>query len=124
MTRYRSFLFVLVCAVTSASVSFAGDWAGFRGPTGLGYANEKNLPKEWSRIKNVKWSYKLPGPGNSSPIVAAGKVFVTCAEERGTRRNLSCIDRQTGKELWIRTVNYDEREKMSAPNSVGVRTPD
>ena len=47
-----------------------------------------------------------PGPGNSSPIVSHGRVFVTCAEDEGKKRNLYCFDRRTGEKLWMRTVEF------------------
>ena len=85
----------------------AGDWPAFRGPLGTGISSEKNLPSTWGPDKNILWKFKLPGPGNSSPIVSAGRVFVTCAEENGTKRNLYCIDRKNGKLVWMRTVEYN-----------------
>src|SRR5262245_41115358 len=64
-----------------------GDWPAFRGPTGTGIAEgESGLPVEWSAEKNVKWKTPLPADGNSSPIVVAGKVFVTCPEQDGRQR--------------------------------------
>jgi outer membrane protein assembly factor BamB len=65
----------------------------------------------------------LPGPGNSSPIVSRGRVFVTCAEDEGRKRNLYCLDRGTGKELWVRTVEYALREPTHRSNPYCASTP-
>ena len=100
----RQLLIAMTFAIFTGPIlcsSDAGDWAGFRGPNGTGIAAENNLPTEWSAEKNVKWRTPLPGPGNSSPIVSNGRVFITCAEDKGTKRNLYCLDRKTGKQLWM-----------------------
>lgn len=119
------FVFVagLLTAGVTARTAVAGDWPGFRGPNGNGITEEKNLPTEWSEKKNVKWFFKLPGPGNSSPIVSAGRVFITCAEENGRRRHLYCIDRRTGEGLWVRTVTWNKPEKMHRTNPYCGSTP-
>src|SRR3989442_1781042 len=54
-------------------------WPDFRGPTGQGHYAGKNLPIEWSTTKNVAWKTAIPGKGWSSPIVLAGRVYVTSA---------------------------------------------
>lgn len=110
-------------ALAAPHGSLAGDWAGFRGPGGAGVAEKGDYPTKWGPKQNVKWKTPLPGPGNSSPIVSGGRVFITCAEEKGTRRHLYCLDRKTGKEVWVRTVNYDKREKMHKTNPYCGSTP-
>ena len=45
-------------------------------------SSDKNLPLKWSDKENVRWRVALPGPGNSSPIVWANRVFVTQAVEK------------------------------------------
>src|ERR1051325_5881517 len=68
----------------------ATDWPQFRGPSGNGVAQEEKAPLHWGPGKNVRWKAKLPGPGNSSPIASHARVFITCAEDQGKKRNLSC----------------------------------
>ena len=96
-----------VLLVGTASPSTAGDWPAFRGPNGDGTCEETGLAVEWSRTKNVLWRSELPAPGNSSPIVAAGKVFITVAEDRGRKRHLLCFDRRNGEQLWSQTIRLD-----------------
>jgi len=73
------------------------------------------MPIEWGPNKNILWKLDLPGPGASSPIITGNQVFVTCYSGYGTsrdnvgniedlKRHLVCIDRKTGKQNWIRTV--------------------
>jgi outer membrane protein assembly factor BamB len=94
----------------------AGDWARFHGPDGSGVSTDTQpVPVKWSETENLKWRYKMPGPGSSSPIVVGPRVFVTCwtgyavdrdnmGEEKDLRRHLICLDRRTGKVLWDQSV--------------------
>jgi outer membrane protein assembly factor BamB len=101
----------------------AGDWPAFRGPNGDGTADERGLPLEWGPQNNVKWRAPLPAPGNSSPIVVAGKVLVTVAEEQGRRRHLLCFDRSTGEKLWTQTVRYEQKAPTHQTNPYSGSTP-
>src|SRR5262245_42952079 len=64
-----------------AATSRGEDWSRFRGPTGLGYTEEKNLPITWGGKdkKNVLWKATLKGQGHASPIVGRDLVFVCTA---------------------------------------------
>ena len=60
---------VLVLLATSC-VGFCGEhWPQFRGPTGLGYTEEKNLPLQWGgdAKENVLWKSPLIGAGACQP---------------------------------------------------------
>lgn len=121
---------------------FVDNWPQWRGPRGQGVSDEKNLPLEWSPTKNIKWKTAIPGRGHSSPIVWGNRLFLTTAIEgdvipgatatkhiinnqvvklpdtvgadRGHTLKLICIDTETGKVLWDRTVHegrmYDDRQ--------------
>jgi len=101
----------------------AGDWPAFRGPDGNGIANEDKAPLHWGPGKNIRWKAPLPGPGNSSPIVSHGRVFVTCAQDEGKKRNLYCFDRRTGERLWVRAVDYESVEPTHRTNPYCASTP-
>jgi outer membrane protein assembly factor BamB len=108
----------------SCSWVAAADWPAFRGPQGNGYAEEKSVPLEWSKEKNIRWRTELPQPGNSSPIVSNGCVFVTCAEDKeGMKRSLYCFDRRNGSQRWVRTVEYDKKEETHGTNPYCGSTP-
>lgn len=69
-------------------------WPCFRGPTGQGIVFDTAIPERWSDVKNVLWKTKLPGRGNSSPIVWGDRLFVTSeAEPRDATANLGPKDR-------------------------------
>lgn len=114
-TVSRHFLILLaicsaICA-TNASVARADNWPAWRGPTGQGYCEEKNLPLTWSEKENVKWKAPLADPGNSTPVIWEGKIFLTQATKGGGVRSLLCFDRKDGKLLWQKDVPYDAKER-------------
>lgn len=68
------------------------NWPGFRGPTGLGYTTEENLPIVWGgpANENVLWTSPLVGQGHASPIVWDNAVIVCTA-----RWPADVLDRKT-----------------------------
>jgi outer membrane protein assembly factor BamB len=60
-------------------------WPQFRGPSGLGYCDERSLPLHWggSRNENVLWKSPLIGSGHSSPIVWGDHIFVCTVQWPG-----------------------------------------
>jgi outer membrane protein assembly factor BamB len=105
----------------------AGDWPGWRGPTGLGYTEEKSLPLTWNAKtgENIVWKTLLHGgaknnpefssPGWSSPIVAKGRIFITTAiwpqglSEKERRASIAehhvlGFQAADGKQLWDTVV--------------------
>jgi outer membrane protein assembly factor BamB len=89
----------------------AADWPAWRGPTGQGYSDEKNLPLKWSKTENVKWKVPLAYPGNSTPVVFGDKIFMTQANKGGSVRGLLCMARADGKILWQKDISYDAKER-------------
>ena len=108
---------------TQAAIAVAGDWPAFRGPSGNGIAQDDEAPLHWGPGKNVRWKVPLPGPGNSSPIVSRGRVFITCAEDEGRKRNLYCFDRRNGETLWVRTADFPAVEPTHRSNPYCASTP-
>jgi outer membrane protein assembly factor BamB len=112
--RYRYVLLVLFVP----SLAHAGDWPGWRGPTGQGVSDEKDLPLTWNGKtgENVLWKVRLPGQdgktkqdqNQSSPAVFMAKVFVTAsywpAEAEQAKvypeHHVVCYDAADGKQLW------------------------
>lgn len=75
-----------------------------------------NLPREWSKDKNVRWRVALPDKGNSTPVIFEDRVFVTQAIEADHFRGLFCFDRKDGKLLWKKGVTYDQAERTHQSN--------
>lgn len=89
----------------------AENWPQFRGPTGLGYTTETNLPVSWggANLENVKWQSPLVGQGHASPIVWNDRLFVATARwpedvrERAQvipEQHLLCYSVTDGRLLW------------------------
>jgi outer membrane protein assembly factor BamB len=101
-------LTTLVCFTVAACQ--AADWPAFRGPLGDGTSDEKKAPTSWDAKHNVQWKAPLSQPGNGSPIVSDGSVFLACAEDKdGLHRSLYCFDRRDGRRKWVRTVAYGKK---------------
>jgi outer membrane protein assembly factor BamB len=61
------------------------------------------LPVYWNQTTNVRWKADLPGRGLSSPVVAAGRVYVTACSGYGQKRlHVLCFNAATGARLWER----------------------
>ena len=87
----------------------ADDWPQFRGPRGAGVSIERPLPAQISPTKNLAWRQATPA-GVSSPVVVAGRVFITGIEDG--KLALLCLDAATGKELWRRHPPRERTEKF------------
>lgn len=121
---------------TVAGLGLAADWPAWRGPAGDGQAPEEQLPLEWGPKRNVRWKAPLPDQGNSTPVVAGGRVFVTQASEKkrwppkssggpasAHRRSLLCFDRRDGKPLWEKATIYKEEESTHPTNPFASASP-
>jgi outer membrane protein assembly factor BamB len=123
----RGTAFLLLLAPAAAFAAQEGhpseNWAGWRGPTGLGYSDEKDLPLHWNGKtgQNILWKVLLHGgkkenpefssPGWSSPIVWGDRVFLTTSiwpaglSEKERRDSIAaehvlCFQASDGKLLW------------------------
>src|SRR5205823_3367451 len=91
-------------------------WPRFRGPSGQGLTGRNDLPVEWDGGgKNLLWRVKVPGSGNSSPVVWDDRVFLTGSAPDGTARSVYCFRTSDGKLLWA-------RQAPPAPPESGVRS--
>ena len=100
MTRFVSFAAAAAFALAAGRPPAAGgDWSRFRGPNGSGVADGP-APVKWAKGQNVLWTAPLPGRGNSSPVLAGGRLFVQSAEKDGSKRVLVCLDPATGAVKW------------------------
>ena len=112
----RSSLLILSLALLFApTAAIAGDWPCWRGPTGMGITEEKDLPLHWDgkTREGLLWKAPLGGIGNSSPIVWGDRVFVTVSQKQTNAESdakiipehwVSCFQVADGKELWRTAV--------------------
>ncbi len=66
--------------LAGTAVVCAGDWPGWRGPTGCGTTDEKDLVLKWDGKtgEGIVWKAGFSDIlGHSSPIVWGDRVFIT-----------------------------------------------
>ncbi len=101
----------LITAILLLSApTLADNWPAFRGPSGLGYTTDNNLPLTWGGPdnKNVLWKSPLIGQGHASPIVWNDSLFVATVAWAGNRPNdkvipdhhLTCYQVSDGSLRW------------------------
>jgi outer membrane protein assembly factor BamB len=124
---FVGFTFLLSCWALVATA--ATDWPQFRGPTGDGKTDAKNVPVEWSASDHVEWKQPIPGVGWSSPVLAGGKLFLTTAvsdaDEAVSLRAL-CVNAANGHFDWNVEIFRPEgaaAKEMHSKNSMASPTP-
>jgi len=110
------------------------DWPQFRGPEARGWVEGSSVPATWDieSGENVRWRAPIDGLGLSSPVSAAGRVFVTTAvgenepdfkiglygdvrpadDDSKHRFELWCIDLASGERRW-KVVAHEGVPKVS-----------
>jgi outer membrane protein assembly factor BamB len=95
----------------------AADWPSWRGPTGMGVTDAKELPLTWGGKddSNVVWKSPLPGTdgkakldhNQSSPIVWKDRIFLIMvywpegvAQTEAPEHHVACYRTTDGKRLW------------------------
>ncbi len=102
---------VLAVFIGPTSKGRAENWPQFRGPTGLGYTEDTQLPLTWGgpEQRNILWKAPLKGQGHASPIVWGDAVFVCTAHWPANVRerqkvipehHLTCYRLTDGKMNW------------------------
>jgi len=121
---------VLLCSlcllVVAPSILPAQEWPQFRGPDGQGHSAERGLPTEWSETQNVVWKVPVPGRGWSSPVIVAGRVWLTTAIQAGrdTSLRLVSFEAATGKpSIDVEVFRIKNLELLNAKNSHASPTP-
>jgi len=139
----------LACTYLATVPLSAQNWPNWRGPAADGRAADSATPPvQWSETENVKWKVRIPGRGNSTPVIWGDRLFLLSAEpvdkEAATDRSflpegaipvqrgggmsrsqasphrflVLCLDANTGKTLWQKTA----REGMPAEGTHGHNT--
>jgi outer membrane protein assembly factor BamB len=93
MPRLRSLLVLLVCTAGTR----AADWPQWLGPTRDGASTEQVAP--WKASPKVFWRKPI-GEGNSSPIVASGRVFLHSKIKNKDEEEVLVLDAKDGTEVW------------------------
>ena len=113
---------ILASGVVGVAMARGENWAHWRGPNFDGSSTEKNLPAEFSKTQNVKWSTAMPGTSAGTPIIWQDHVFVSSGEERTKTMHALALDRKTGKILWNQEVavgyGFDDKSNFASPSPV------
>ncbi len=119
MKRIRNGLVCLLLAVVSIGAS-AEDWPQGAGAVGDFRAGQP-APTSWSvtQDRNIAWKLTLPETGQSTPVIAKGRVFFTTMKpvekdsELGKDIVAWCVDASTGKVLWKRDIEGKHPLRLS-----------
>lgn len=102
----------------AATLARGANWPGWRGPTGSGTTDERDLPLTWDGKtgQNILWKASLKDlTGYSSPIVWRDRVFLTSAAKQTREQetanqipehHLRCYSAGDGKELWTTLIPH------------------
>lgn len=86
--------------------ALADDWPQWRGPAGQNHAAEgATAPDVWSETSGLAWIAKVPGRGHSSPVIVAGRIYLTTCDEQTEKQSLLVFDQASG-ELLKQTVAH------------------
>lgn len=123
MTRCFAYSWIAIYLPTKALHS--EDWSSFRGQ-GDSIARVQSLPIQWEMRGRVAgaWDIRLPGYGQSSPVVWKDRVFVTAVSgELKENLHVLAIDLATGSTLWQKDFEATQKVKDSDAVSRGAPTP-
>lgn len=102
-------------------------WPQLRGPTGLGIANDPNLPTSWDVEKgeNLVWKVEITEKGHSSPVIWGEFLYLTVGDFES--RKVLCYKRSDGSLVWtcvLRTnAQLDEQLKEEDEGDTGLAAP-
>src|SRR5882724_7444781 len=75
----RTVCALLFCFLLIVQALANENWPQWRGPTGNGISDSKNLPTTWSLQsgENIVWKTELPSWSGGTPVIWGDHVFVT-----------------------------------------------
>ena len=98
-------------------------WPRWRGPSGQGLVSPGKYANTWSPTRNVKWKVRVPGEGNSSPIVWGDRLYLTTAQNGGAKLTLVAFNRADGKQVWESPIPQNGIEYVHQKNGHASSTP-
>lgn len=116
-------ILIAICSCVLIPATSSPPWPQWRGPSNTGMA-AGDAPLHWDNSRNVRWQLAIPGKGNSTPVIAGNRIFLTTAVPTGKaalpsassragggadggveqRFEVIAVDRQTGVIAWQRTA--------------------
>src|SRR5215831_7868027 len=115
---------VLMRVVSLALLVVLAQWPQFRGPDGNGVSRATGLPLHWSETENVRWKTPIHGKAWSSPVVLAGRVWMTTATPDGKSLFVVAVDEASGRVVFDRKIFDVPQPQYADPfNSYASPTP-
>lgn len=121
----RRLALMLLVASLTADARSENRWPGFRGD-GNSHVVGKRLPLSWeTRERNPgSWTIRLPGYGQSSPVIWQNTIFVTAVSgEEKDQLHVLAISAADGEILWQKDFVGTQKVKDSDTVSRGAPTP-
>lgn len=120
-------------AETDGNRNPSGNWSSFQNG-GVLAGDWNDLPRQWSPQQGIAWQAEVSGIGQSTPLVADDRIFVTSVSgDNKQLYHLTALELGSGRQLWeqrfanptpVENTNYVSR---AAPTGVihegGVITP-
>jgi len=98
-------------------------WPAFLGQ-GATVINAETIPLSWSPKENIAWTAKLPGTGQSSPIIWGNRVFVTSIDgSMKDRCHVTAIELGGGKVQWSKAFPASQAVRANYFQSRSASTP-
>lgn len=121
MRKTTLLLFVLMLSDTAG---LQADWPTFLGQPARNKVESFSMPVAWSAEESIAWESKLPGHGQSSPVVIGNQVYLTAVEGPMKEQNLVLqLNRQTGEEVWRKSFQSSLQVKNEYLTSRAAPTP-
>lgn len=98
-------------------------WPAFLGQ-GATAIDASTIPKSWSPQENIAWTAKLPGKGQSSPVIWGNRVFVTSID--GSMKDqcqITAIDLASGHPQWSKAFPASQTVRTNYFQSRSASTP-
>ena len=106
---------LMICLTVCSSTLSADDWPQWRGADLTSVSNERDVPVEWGKDKDMRWRVPMPGPAGSSPVVWGDNVFLTSVDK--SNLTLICVGVESGKVKWKKLLDGQDKASRDGANS-------
>jgi outer membrane protein assembly factor BamB len=109
--KTRCLLLGAMLGLTSLSAGADNDWPQYRGPGRDNKVTGFTAPATWPKELSKKWNVSV-GDGVASPALVGDKVYVFTRD--GGDEVITCLNAETGKEVWKEKYACDEVKGVAA----------
>ncbi|MFO1005304.1 MAG: PQQ-binding-like beta-propeller repeat protein [Planctomycetaceae bacterium] len=113
----------LILVLTCCLAGSPDAWPAFLGQ-GASAVDPASIPLNWSPTENIAWTAKIPGKGQSSPVIWGDSVFVTSIEgSMKDKCHLVALSLTDGHELWRKEFESPQTTRSNYFQSRSAPTP-